>query len=110
MSIKLPPDLEKTLTEHMRRLNTFVDPYEIPIPERVHTHVPIRVAESTVARAGHGTFVLENVVAGDVIYSIERPMLTTVRKMPSFHTSLSLEFLADRSWDIGFGRSFRVHV
>lgn len=56
---------------------------EIPIPERVFCNVPISVGTSYIAGAGRGTFVLKKVDAGNLIYSIDRPILAAVRGFPS---------------------------
>ncbi|KAE9370084.1 hypothetical protein N431DRAFT_559368 [Stipitochalara longipes BDJ] len=52
--------------------------YKNEIPERVRGNVPLRVDTSYIPGAGRGLFVMEDVVAGDVLFTIDNPLLLVV--------------------------------
>ena len=48
------------------------------IPSRVNGKIPLRVEESKIPGAGRGVFILKDVKAGELIFSIARPLLSIV--------------------------------
>lgn len=48
------------------------------LPRRVNAAVPLKIATSTIPGAGRGLFVLEDVKAGDIIFSIAEPLICVV--------------------------------
>jgi hypothetical protein len=48
------------------------------IPSRVKQYVPLKVATSSISGAGRGLFVLKDVAAGDLLFSIPFPALNIV--------------------------------
>lgn len=49
------------------------------IPDRVTSNKSFRVDTSTIAGAGRGIIVLEDVQPGELIFEIKEPMLSVVR-------------------------------
>jgi hypothetical protein len=48
------------------------------IPGRVKSRVPLKVSDSNISGAGRGAFVLKAVKAGDLIFSIAKPLICIV--------------------------------
>jgi hypothetical protein len=48
------------------------------IPPRVKCSVALKVQPSSIPGAGHGLFTLKVVKAGEIIFAISKPLLTTV--------------------------------
>jgi hypothetical protein len=48
------------------------------IPSRVKQHVPLKVTSSSIPGAGRGLFVLKDVAAGDLLFTIPFPALNIV--------------------------------
>jgi hypothetical protein len=51
------------------------------IPSRVKSSVSLKIATSNIPGAGRGMFVLGDVAAGDVIFTIPRPLLLMVHAL-----------------------------
>jgi hypothetical protein len=48
------------------------------IPSRVNCKIPLKVEKSKIPGAGRGVFILKDVKAGDLIFSIDKPLLSIV--------------------------------
>jgi len=48
------------------------------IPSRVKCKIPLRVEESKIPGAGRGVFIFKDVKAGELIFSIDKPLLSIV--------------------------------
>lgn len=74
-----PDDLDpvRELLRLIDLTNERIELYET-IPERVKSCVPLKVARSDTRGAGRGVFVLEAVKAGDLIFSVAKPLICIV--------------------------------
>lgn len=58
------------------------------IPTRIEAQLPLAVKRSSIAGAGRGLFVLEEVHAGTLIFKIPNPFLNVVSLDPNFHVHI----------------------